>query len=64
MEDINEFKFIDEADLSKSMQNLLRYGFTVEQSSELLKIMQDAAVGNKEPQYELSEAIRVTTERY
>lgn len=62
MEDVNEFKFIDDADLSKSMQNLLRYGFTVEQASEMLKVMQDAAVGNKEPQYELSEAIKVTTD--
>ena len=62
MEDVNKFKFIDDADLSKSMQNLLRYGFTVEQASEMLKVMQDAAVGNKEPQYELSEAIKVTTD--
>lgn len=64
MEDVNEFKFIDDSDLSKSMQNLLRYGFTVEQASEMLKVMQDVAVGNREPQYELSEAVRVTTERY
>lgn len=62
MKDVNEFKFIDDADLSKSMQNLLRYGFTVEQATELLKVMQDVAVGNKEPQYELSEAIKVTTD--
>lgn len=62
MEDVNEFKFIDDADLSKSMQNLLRYGFTVQQASQLLKVMQDAAVGNREPQYELSEAIKVTTD--
>ena len=62
MEDVNEFKFIDDADLSKSMQNLLRYGFSVQQASELLKVMQDAAVGNREPQYELSEAIKVTTD--
>lgn len=63
MEDVNEFKFIDEADLSKSMQNLLKYGFTVEQASEMLKVMQDAAIGNKQEAYSLSEAIRVTTER-
>lgn len=62
MNDVNEFKFIDDADLSKSMQNLLRYGFTVEQASQMLKVMQDAAVGNREPQYELSEAIKVTTD--
>lgn len=62
MEEVNEFKFIDDADLSKSMQNLLRYGFSVQQASELLKVMQDAAVGNREPQYELSEAIKVTTD--
>lgn len=62
MDDVNQFKFIDDADLTKSMQNLLRYGFTVKQASELLKVMQDAAVGNKEPQYELSEAIKVTTD--
>lgn len=64
MEDVNKFKFIDDADLSKSMQNLLKYGFTVEQASEMLKVMQDAAVGNKQEAYSLSEAIRVTTERH
>lgn len=63
MDDVNEFKFIDEADLNKSMQNLLKYGFTVEQASEMLKVMQDAAIGNKQEAYSLSEAIRVTTER-
>lgn len=62
MEDVNKFKFIDDADLSKSMQNLLRYGFSIEQASEMLKVMQDAAVGNREPQYELSEALKVTTD--
>ncbi len=62
MEDVNEFKFIDEADLSKSMQNLIKYGFSVKQATEMLKIMQDAAIGNKQDSYSLSEAIRVTTE--
>lgn len=63
MEDVNEFKFIDNADLSKSMQNLIKYGFSVEQATEMLKTMQDAAIGNKQDSYSLSEAIRVTTER-
>lgn len=62
MEDVNEFKFIDDADLSKSMQNLIKYGFSVEQATEMLKVMQDAAIGNKQDAYSLSEAIRVTTE--
>lgn len=64
MKDVNKFKFIDDADLSKSMQNLIKYGFSVKQASEMLKIMQDAAVGNRQEAYSLSEAIRVTTERY
>ena len=63
MQDVNEFKFIDDADLSKSMQNLIKYGFSVKQATEMLKIMQDAAIGNKQDSYSLSEAIRVTTER-
>lgn len=63
MEDVNEFKFIDDADLSKSMQNLLKYGFSAEQATQMLETMQDAAVGNKQDAYSLSEAIRVTTER-
>ena len=62
MEDVNEFKFIDDADLSKSMQNLIKYGFSVKQATEMLKIMQDTAVGNKQEAYSLSEAIRITTE--
>lgn len=64
MKDVNEFKFIDDADLSKSMQNLIKYGFSVQQATEMLKIMQDAAVGNRQEAYSLSEAVRVTTERY
>lgn len=62
MKDVNEFKLMDESDLNSSIKNLLTYGFTIEQASNMLKVLQDAAVGNRQENYSLSEAVRVTTE--
>lgn len=63
MEDVNKLKLMDESDLSASMKNLLTYGFTAKQAGEMLNVLQDAAVGNRQASYSLSEAVRVTTER-
>lgn len=60
--DVNEFKLMDEGDLNSSIKNLLNYGFTAQQTSEILNVLQDAAVGNRQECYTLSEAVRVTTE--
>lgn len=62
IEDVNKLKLMDESDLNSSIKNLLTYGFTIEQTSDMLKVLQDAAVGNRQESYSLSEAVRVTTE--
>lgn len=60
----NEFKLMSETDLNSSIKNLLLYGYTAEQATDILKRLQDSAVGNRQECYSLSEAVRVTTERY
>lgn len=64
MEDVNKLKLMDDTDVTASTKNLLTYGFTVKQTSDILKVLQDAAVGNRQANYSLSESVRVTTERY
>lgn len=64
IEDVNKLKLMDDADVTASTKNLLTYGFTVKQTGEILEVLQDAAVGNRQANYTLSEAVRVTTERY
>ncbi len=58
----NEFKLMNEADLNAAIKNLLLYGYTAEQATNILKRLQDSAVGNRQECYSLSEAVRVTTE--
>lgn len=58
----NEFKLMNESDLNASIKNLLLYGYTAEQAIDILKRLQDSAVGNRQECYSLSEAVRVTTE--
>ena len=58
----NEFKLMNEADLNAAIKNLLLYGYTAEQATDILKRLQDSAVGNRQECYSLSEAVRVTTE--
>lgn len=62
VEDVNSLKLMDESDVTTATKNLLTYGFTVKQASDTLKVLQDAAVGNRQANYTLSEAVRVTTE--
>ncbi len=64
IEDVNKLKLMDDSDVTAATKNLLTYGFTVEQTGDILKVLQDAAVGNRQECYSLSEAVRVTTERY
>ena len=63
IEDVNKLKLMDDSDVTAATKNLLTYGFTVKQTGEILKVLQDAAVGNRQSNYTLSEAVRVTTER-
>ena len=62
IKDVNKLKLLDEGDLNSSIKNLLLYGYTAEQAADILNVLQDAAVGNRQANYSLSEAVRVTTE--
>ncbi len=62
IEDVNELKLMDDSDVTAATKNLLTYGFTVDQTKDMLLVLQDAAVGNRQANYSLSEAVRVTTE--
>lgn len=62
IKDVNKLKLMDDSDVTAATKNLLTYGFTVKQTGEILKVLQDAAVGNRQANYTLSEAVRVTTE--
>ncbi len=64
IDDVNKLKLMDDSDVTAATKNLLTYGFTVEQTGDMLKVLQDAAVGNRQECYSLSEAVKVTTERY
>ncbi len=64
IKDVNKLKLMDDSDVTAATKNLLTYGFTVKQTGDILKVLQDAAVGNRQASYGLSEAVRVTTERY
>lgn len=62
IKDVNKLKLMDDSDVTAATKNLLTYGFTVKQTGDILKVLQDAAVGNRQANYSLSEAVRVTTE--
>lgn len=62
IKDVNKLKLMDDSDVTAATKNLLTYGFTAEQTGDILKVLQDAAVGNRQESYSLSEAVRVTTE--
>lgn len=44
IEEVNKLKLMDESDVTAATKNLLTYGFTVEQTTDILKVLQDAAV--------------------
>lgn len=53
---------ISQSDAAAAVKNLEVYGYTAGQAAEMIKIMADAAVYNRQANYSVSEAVRVTTE--
>lgn len=53
---------ITQEDAAAAMKNLQLYGYSVEEATEMIKTMTDAAVYNRQANYSVSEAVRVTTE--
>lgn len=62
IKDVTASGLISQEDAAASVKNLLSYGYTVEQTSQLITVMADAAAYNRQANYSLSEAVRVTTE--
>ena len=50
------------SDAQAGMKNLMQFGMSADQAKESLKSLADAAAYNRESQYSLSEAVRVSTE--
>lgn len=53
---------ISQEDAAAAIKNLQVYGYSVDQATQLINIMADAAVYNRQANYSVSEAVRVTTE--
>ncbi len=53
---------LSKTDASEAIKNLTIYGFSLEQTSRLLDRLKDSAAYNRQSQYTLSEAVKVTTE--
>lgn len=53
---------ISQADAAAAVKNLEAYGYTAEQAGQMIQVMTDAAVYNRQANYSVSEAVRVTTE--
>lgn len=53
---------LSEADTAAAVKNLELYGYTAQQAGEMIKVLTDSAAYNRQSNYSLSEAVRVTTE--
>lgn len=53
---------LSESDAAIAVKNLELYGYTAQQAGQMIQVMTDAAVYNRQSNYSLSEAVRVTTE--
>lgn len=53
---------LSQSDAAASIKNLELYGYSVQDATEMIKIMTNAAVYNRQANYSVSEAVRVTTE--
>lgn len=53
---------ITQEDAAAAMKNLQLYGYSIEEATQLINVMADAAVYNRQANYSVSEAVRVTTE--
>ncbi len=53
---------LNQADAAAAVKNLELYGYSAEQAGEMIRVLTDAAAYNRQSNYDLSEAVRVTTE--
>ena len=62
IQEVTRNGLITQEDAAAAMKNLQLYGYTVEQATQMIKTMTDAAVYNRQANYSVSESVRVTTE--
>lgn len=53
---------VSQSDAAAAVKNLELYGYTAQQAAQMLQVLTDAAVYNRQANYSVSEAVRVTTE--
>lgn len=53
---------LTQSDAAAAVKNLELYGYTAQQAGQMIQILTDAAVYNRQANYSVSEAVRVTTE--
>lgn len=53
---------LNQSDAAAAVKNLEQYGFTAQESADMINVLTDAAAYNRQANYSLSEAVRVTTE--
>lgn len=53
---------LTQSDAAAAVKNLELYGYTAQQAGEMIKVLTDAAVYNRQANYSVSEAVKVTTE--
>lgn len=62
VKDVTASGLISQSDAAEAIKNLELYGYSIEQATDLIKIMTDAAAYNRQANYSLSEAVAVTTQ--
>ena len=62
VKDVTADGLISPSDAAAAVKNLELYGYSAEQAGQMIRIMGDAAVYNRQATYSVSEAVRVTTE--
>lgn len=62
IKEITASGLVSQEDAAAAMKNLQLYGYSVKEATEMIKIMTDAAVYNRQANYSVSESVRVTTE--
>lgn len=62
VQELSSSGLLSQAEAAEAMKNLQGYGYSVSEATELIKIMTDAAVYNRQANYSLGEAVVATTQ--
>lgn len=62
VQELSSSGLLSQAEAAEAMKNLQAYGYSVSEATELIKIMTDAAVYNRQANYSLGEAVVATAQ--